>query len=94
MTESDQWETFEGTITVLKKRAAAGGVTLTNGQIAEKLNITMAQFNAYYESDRAPGELFALLRQQYREYMGNTIIEKVQFSETVYVEDPEPPFEP
>lgn len=68
-----RYEAFSSTIDELKKSAKAEGIIITDDNIMEKLNITKSFFQQYYETDRAPGEVFITLREHFGKFM-NTII--------------------
>lgn len=86
---STQRETFRGTIQFLKDKAKEKGAIVTHAQIADRLNLSVEEFNTYYVSDEAPAELFPLLRSQYVDLIGNVMVESISF--TVIHDAPDPP---
>lgn len=88
-----RYETFRGTIQLLKRKAAEKNVIVTHAQIAGKLNILLEQFNACYISDKADPELFPLLRSQYQDIMGNSKVILEWFTEEIEVPDPSGPWD-
>ncbi|MGF6929599.1 hypothetical protein QFZ48_005099 [Chitinophaga sp. W2I13] len=88
---SSRKETFRGTIQFLKKKANEKGAIVTHSQIADRLNLSVEQFNAYYVSDEAPEELFPLLRSQYPDFIGNVTVEIISFTTIHYPPDPPTP---
>ncbi|WP_436486560.1 hypothetical protein [Chitinophaga sp. ARDCPP14] len=84
-------ETFRGTIRALKQRAKDNSIIVTHSQIADRLNLSVEQFNAYYVSDEAPEELFPLLRSQYPDFIGNVTVEIISFTTIHYPPDPPTP---
>lgn len=84
-------ETFRGTIRYLKEKAKEKGAIVTHAQIADRLNLSVEQFNTYYVSDEVPTELFTLLRSQYVDLIGNVRVQRIIITEIVYPPDPETP---
>lgn len=84
-------ETFRGTIRYLKEKAKENGIIVTHAQIADRLNLSVEEFNTYYVSDEAPVELFPLIRSQYVDLIGNVMVEAISFTVIHDVPDPEPP---
>lgn len=87
-----QKETFRGTIRYLKEKAKEKGAVVPHAQIADRLNLSVEQFNTYYVSDEAPVELFPLLRSQYVDLIGNVMVEAISFTVTHDAPDPPDPF--
>jgi hypothetical protein len=85
-------ETFRGTIQALKQRAKEKGAIVTHAQIADRLNLSVEQLNAYYVGDEVPAELFPLLRSQYADLIGNLMVVSISFSRIIYPPDPPDPF--
>lgn len=84
-----RYETFRGTVQFLKKKAAENNTIVTHAQIAGKLNISLDEFNTCYISDKAPPELFPLLRSQYPNLIGKITMEVFWFTQEI--EAPETP---
>lgn len=70
-------EVFPATIDRLIERAEDAGVTLTDTAIAAELGISMEAFNMYYQKDKAPAEIFDLMRKTYKQFIGKLYIERV-----------------
>lgn len=65
-------ECFPATIDALIENAERNNITLDIKGIACSINLTEGQFQDYYKKDNAPGELFALLRAQYNDFLKGT----------------------
>ena len=70
-------EVFPATIDRLIERAQDAGVILTDTGIAAELGIPMETFNMYYQKDKAPAEVFDLMRKTYKQFIGKLYIERV-----------------
>lgn len=70
-------EVFPATIDRLIERAHDAGVTLTDTGIAAELDIPIDTFNLYYKKDKAPAEVFDLMRKKYKQFIGTLYIERV-----------------
>jgi hypothetical protein len=70
-------EVFPATIDRLIERAQDAGSTLTETAIAAELGIPMETFNMYYQKDKAPSEIFDLMRKKFKQFIGTLYIERV-----------------
>jgi hypothetical protein len=70
-------EVFPATIDRLIERAEDAGVTLTDTAIAAELGISMETFRIYYQKDKAPSEIFDLMRRKFKQFIGTLYIERV-----------------
>lgn len=82
-------EVFPATIDRLIERAQDAGVTLTEAAIAAELGIPMEAFNMYYQKDKAPSEVFDLMRKTYKQFIGKLYIERVVLTDEVDEPDPD-----
>ncbi|MVT08285.1 hypothetical protein [Chitinophaga tropicalis] len=74
-------EVFPATIDRLKERAHDAGVTLTDVAIAGELGISEQTFEFYYQKDKAPAEIFHLMREKYKKFIGTLYIERMIFTD-------------
>jgi hypothetical protein len=86
--EDQNPESFSGTINLLKHLANNAGVQVTDGEIADKLDISIEQFNTYFKKEEAPASVFSLLRLHYGDYLKNVIVQNIHMEE--FEEDPGP----
>ncbi|WP_143097808.1 hypothetical protein [Chitinophaga sp. CF118] len=70
-------ESFELTVSKIKSIAKQNGIEITNKEIADKLNIPIEEFNAYYEKDSASPELFSLLYSSYKDLLKGISYHKI-----------------
>lgn len=70
-------EVFPATIDRLIERAQDAGRTLTDTAIAAELGISIETFNMYYQKDKAPSEIFDLMRKKFKQFIGTLYIERV-----------------
>lgn len=70
-------EVFPATIDRLIERAQDAGKTLTDTAIAAELGISIETFNLYYQKDKAPSEIFDLMRKKFKQFIGTLYIERV-----------------
>ncbi|MCF6407254.1 hypothetical protein L3C95_30450 [Chitinophaga filiformis] len=70
-------EVFPATIDRLIERAQDAGTTLTETAIAAELGISMETFKIYYQKDKAPSEIFDLMRKKFKQFIGTLYIERV-----------------
>ncbi|SDH35798.1 hypothetical protein [Chitinophaga filiformis] len=74
-------EVFPATIDRLIERAQDAGKTLTDTDIAAELDIPIDTFRLYYKKDKAPAEIFDLMRKKFKQYIGTLYIECVILSD-------------
>ncbi|QHS58794.1 hypothetical protein [Chitinophaga agri] len=74
-------EVFPATIDRLIERAQDAGKTLTDTDIAAELGIPMDTFKLYYQKDKAPAEVFDLMRKKFKQFIGTLYIERVIMSD-------------
>lgn len=70
-------EVFPATIDRLIERAQDAGKTLTEADIAAELGIPVETFSLYYQKDKAPSEVFDLMRKKFKQFIGTLYIERV-----------------
>jgi hypothetical protein len=70
-------EVFPATIDRLIERAQDAGKTLTDTDIAAELGIPVETFRTYYKKDKAPPEIFDLMRKKFKQFIGTLYIECV-----------------
>jgi hypothetical protein len=75
MKRKETREVFPATIDRLKERSHDAGKELTDQEIADSIEITLEVFNHYYKKDKAPADIFPLLRKQYKDLIGGLRIE-------------------
>ena len=68
---------FPATIDRLIERAQDAGITLTDAAIAAELGIPIETFKTYYQKDKAPSEIFDLMRKKFKQFIGTLYIECV-----------------
>lgn len=86
MKRKETREVFPATIDRLKERAQDAGRDLTDQEIADSIGISLEVFNHYYLKDKAPEDIFPLLRQKYKELIGTLRIETY----ILFLEEDEP----
>ncbi|MBV8253393.1 MAG: hypothetical protein JO154_12360 [Chitinophaga sp.] len=70
-------ESFELAINTLIRRAIEeNGSTITHTEIANTLGISLEDFTKYYNSENTPADIFKVLREHYKRYLGNAIFVK------------------
>lgn len=74
-------EVFPATIDRLIERAQDAGRTLTDTAIAAELGISIETFQMYYQKDKAPSEIFDLMRKKFKQFIGTLYIERVILSD-------------
>ena len=74
-------ESFEATVKYLKDRMQERGNTISDTEIAQKLNIPVSTFLEYLEKDSAPEEMLATLKRVYKDVIGNTVIGYVELDD-------------
>jgi len=84
--QNHSYESFVGTISLLIENALKQNIVLKPKDIAYGLKITDAQFDIYMQSDRAPKEIFALLRSAYPDFLSNIEVVNIEF----HVQLPDP----
>lgn len=77
------YETFSGTIELLKTNALKQYVALSDKEITDTIKITEEDFERYMKSDRAPKEVFSSLRSSYKEYLQNAEVVCYMFHEAI-----------
>jgi hypothetical protein len=70
-------EVFPATIDRLIERAQDAGVPLTHASIAADLGVPLDTFEFYFKKDKAPAELFDLMRKTFKQFIGTLYIERV-----------------
>lgn len=70
-------EVFPVTIDRLIERAQDAGKPLTDTDIAAELGIPIETFKIYYQKDKAPAEIFDLMRKKFKQFIGTLYIEQV-----------------
>jgi len=70
-------EVFPATIDRLIERAQDAGTTLTDTSIAAEIGIPIETFKLYYQKDKAPAEIFDLMRKKFKQFIGTLYIERV-----------------
>ncbi|MBV7532167.1 hypothetical protein [Chitinophaga sp. sic0106] len=70
-------EVFPLTIDRLIERAQDAGQTLTHTDIAAEIGVPADTFDFYYQRDKAPAELFDLMRKKFKPLIGTLYIERV-----------------
>lgn len=74
-----QYQTFNGTLNMLRSQARRQNVTIEDSDIIAALEISAADFHHYRETDTAPDALFQKLRAAYPQYL-RVIVENIQFT--------------
>lgn len=74
-------ESFEATVKYLKDRIQERGNTISDTEIAQKLNIPVSTFLEYLEKDSAPEEMLAALKREYKDVIGTTVIGNVELDD-------------
>ncbi|WP_142686013.1 hypothetical protein [Chitinophaga polysaccharea] len=69
-----EFEPFNATITELKKNASQKHFIITDEIIMEKIKISKIDLIRYYETDRAPDNVFNELRTHFGDYLKVKII--------------------
>lgn len=74
-----QYQTFNGTLNMLRSQAHRQNVTIEDSDIIAALGISAADFHHYRETDTAPDALFQKLRAAYPQYL-RVIVENIQIT--------------
>lgn len=75
-------ESFGGTILVLKENALKQNVVLNDKDIAAAIEITADQYQSHLKTDKAPPELFKLMRSVFENYLLGLEVYNVEFTVT------------
>lgn len=84
---SSEWQSFNATVDLLKKNAAADNHPFSDNDLPDVLMITPADYEHYKATDKAPQEIFTLLYSRFQKYLPVTIT-KIEITETSYPDDP------
>lgn len=85
---SEPIEDFKLTIDALKMITKQRGHEVSNTEIAEQLDISVAQLEKYYNSNVVSNDIYSLLREKYSDFLSGFRIERVRFTVELEVEDP------
>ncbi|MDQ0108076.1 hypothetical protein J2T02_003198 [Chitinophaga terrae (ex Kim and Jung 2007)] len=84
--KSEEWQSFNGTIDMLKKNAAADTHPLSDKDIMEFLDVDAATYEHYQATDQAPEEIFTQLYATYRKYLP-AIVTTIRITSCHYPDD-------
>ena len=81
-------ESFKGLTDLLKDIALKRGITITDTDIADKLGISLASLQAYYQTQDVPASVFSQLREQFPQ-IANATVQEIWFTDIKEVDYPE-----